>query len=162
MEFDTGTAARYAGEKLDLLLARAVRDSATVTEQGEIPKVVKHFDQLRDIVRDLVIKVTALTKHVETLSEESIPNLFSKQGVKSVNVIDLGRVTINIRWSASMLDKGRGLEWLRGSGNEGLIIETVNAQTLGAFAKTEAIGGRPLPDDVFKTSTKSYVSITAV
>jgi hypothetical protein len=162
MEFDTGTAARYAGEKLDLLLARAVRDSATVTEEGEISKVVKHFDQLRDVVRDLVVKVTALTKHVETLSEESLPNLFDKQRVKTINVLDVGRVTINNRWTASILDKERGFQWLNDTGNGGLIIETVNAQTLGAFAKTEALAGRPLPDDVFKISTKPYVSITAV
>ena len=33
-------------------------------------------------------------------------------------------------------------------------------QTLGAFAKEETMAGKPLPQDVFKTSTMNFVSIT--
>jgi hypothetical protein len=41
-----------------------------------------------------------------------------------------------------------------------LIIETVNAQTLGAFAKAETLAGRPLPDHLFKVGTAPFISIT--
>jgi len=56
--------------------------------------------------------------------------------------------------------EARGLGWLRGSNNEGMIIETVNAQTLGAFAREEAAAGRNLPEDIFRVSATPYVSIT--
>ena len=59
-----------------------------------------------------------------------------------------------------MLNKSAGLVWLRSSGNDGLIQETVNAQTLGAFAKEQAMTGKPLPDAIFKVTTANHVSIT--
>jgi hypothetical protein len=60
-----------------------------------------------------------------------------------------------------MLDKQLGFDYLRANGAEGLIIETVNSQTLAAYAKelsTEE--GKELPADVFKTGIMTYTSIT--
>ena len=37
MNFDTETAARYAGEKLALMLERAQRDSTEVIQKNDIP-----------------------------------------------------------------------------------------------------------------------------
>lgn len=160
MNFDTETAADYAGKKLDSLLERASRDTAEVVERADIPTAVVYFAQLRDTVKELQEKVAALEKHVQSLSYELLPTMFQNQDVKTIKVEGVGRVSINDRWSASMLNKERGLGWLRGSGNEGLIIETVNAQTLGAFAKEETKAGRNLPDDIFRVSATPYVSIT--
>ena len=52
------------------------------------------------------------------------------------------------------------MDWLRATGNEGIIIETVNAQTLAAFAKTQALAGKPLPDETFTVGVAPYTSIT--
>lgn len=159
MNFDTEIAARYAAEKLDLLLARATRDSTAVITQNDIPSAVTYFAKLRDIVKDLAAKTAALQKHVDTLSYELLPTMFGNQDVKSIKVEGVGNVTINDRWSASMLKKDEALAWLRETGNQGIIIETVNAQTLGAFAKDEAHHQRPLPSEIFKVSQTPYVSI---
>jgi hypothetical protein len=86
--------------------------------------------------------------------------MFTNQDVKTIKIDDVGRVTVNQRWVASMPDKEAGMNWLRVSGNDGLIIETVNAQTLAAFAKTQAIAGSPLPDAVFTVGVAPYTSIT--
>jgi len=71
-------------------------------------------------------------------------------------------MTVIDRWSAKILDKVKAFAWLRSTGNEGLILETVNAQTLGAFAKGEVIKGNPLPDDIFQVTASPYTSITAI
>jgi hypothetical protein len=160
MQFDTKTAADYAGQKLDSLLERATRDTNEIVERADIPEAVTYFDELRSTVKALAEKMSALQKHVDELSQQLLPTMFQNQNVKTIRVIDVGRVSINDRWSASMLNKEQGLGWLRGSGNEGLIIETVNAQTLGAFAKDEVMAGRPLPDEIFRVSATPYVSIT--
>jgi hypothetical protein len=160
MKFDTQTAAQYAGEKLDSLLERAIRDSAEIVAKSDIPATVAYFAELRTAVRNLADKLTELQKHVDTLSYETLPTMFVNQNVKTINVDGVGRVTINVRWSGSMIDKSRAFEWLRSTGNGGLIIETVNSQTLGAFAREETALGRPLPDDTFKVSSSPYVSIT--
>lgn len=160
MQFDTLTAADYAGKKLDSLLERAQRDADQVVAEANIPNAVTYFSELREQVRSLATKMSALQSLVDTLSQEMLPTLFSNQNVKTIKVDDVGRVTINDRWTASMLNKSDGLGWLRSTGNEGLIIETCNAQTLGAFAKAEAMAQRPLPSEIFKVSTVPFVSIT--
>lgn len=160
LRFDTKTAAQYAGEKLDSLLERASRDTAQVIEQQDIPTAVAFFAELRDIARNLSEKLSAVQKVVDGLSYEALPTMFTNANVKTIRVENVGRVSINVRWSASMPDKETGLGWLKQTGNAGLIQETVNAQSLGAFAKEETMHGRPLPSDIFKVTSTPYVSIT--
>ena len=160
MRFDTKTAAGYAADKLDSLLERAQRDTNDIVQADDIPTTVAHYAALRDTVKDLAAKIAALQKHVDSLSYEIIPTLFMNHNVKTITVNDVGRVSINVRWSASMLDKSKGLEWLRTSGNEGIIQETVNAMTLASFAKTETLAGKPLPEHLFRVGTAQHVSIT--
>jgi hypothetical protein len=160
MKFDSQVSAEYAGEILDLLLARAVRDTAEIINQGDIPEAVTYFAELRDMVKTLQDKISALQKHVDTLSHESLPTMFTNANVKTITVDNIGRVTINIRWSASPINKEVAFDWLRSTGNQGLIIETINAQTLGAFAKEQIMAGKPLPSDIFKVGSSPYTSIT--
>ena len=160
MNFDTNLAAGYAADKLDSLLERAQRDTTEVVQTNDIPKTVVHFAALQNTVDDLAKKISALKKHVDSLSYEILPTMFGNQNVKTIKLDDIGRVTVNVRWTASMLNKERGMEWLRTSGNEGLIIETVNAMTLASFAKTETLAGKPLPDHLFRVGTAQHMSIT--
>jgi hypothetical protein len=160
MNFDTNLAAGYAADKLDSLLERAQRDTTEVVQTNDIPKTVAHFAALQNTVDDLAKKISALKKHVDSLSYEILPTMFGNQNVKTIKLDDIGRVTVNVRWTASMINKSKGLEWLRTSGNEGIIQETVNAMTLASFAKTETLAGKPLPDHLFRVGTAQHMSIT--
>ena len=160
MKFDTKTAAGYAADKLDSLLERAQRDTNEVVQTNDIPTTVTHYAALRDTVDDLKKKLSALQKHVDALDYEILPTMMQNQNVKTITLPNIGRVTVNVRWSASMLDKEKSMEWLRTSGNEGVIIETVNAMTLASFAKAEVLAGRPLPDHLFRVGTAQHMSIT--
>src|SRR5215831_1665430 len=112
MKFGTETAATYASQKLDSFLERVEQDTAEILAQGDIPTTVRHFAEFRDTVRSLAEKVTALQKHVDQLSYQAIPTMFQNQGVKTIKVDDVGRVQINDRWSASMISRETGMEWL--------------------------------------------------
>ena len=160
MNFDTNLAAGYAADKLDSLLERAQRDTTEVVQTNDIPKTVAHFAALQNTVDDLAKKISALQKHVDCSELRNPPNNVRNQNVKTIKLDNVGRVTVNVRWTASMLNKERGMEWLRTSGNEGLIIETVNAMTLASFAKTETLAGKPLPDHLFRVGTAQHMSIT--
>jgi hypothetical protein len=160
MEYDTRLAAEYAGGKIASLIERSRRDTLALVEKNDIPSIVKHFSALRTEYRALKDKLDKLENEVNDLSYNLIPTMFDAQHVKTIKLDDIGRVTVNQRWTASMPDKELGMGWLRGSGNGGLIIETVNAQTLAAFAKDKALGGEPLPDSLFTVGQAPYVSIT--
>ena len=160
MNYDTSLAAQYAGTKLDSLINRAHRDTMELVEKADIPLIVKHFAALRTEYRALKDKIEKLESEVNDLSYNLIPTMFDAQNVKTIKIDDVGRTTVNQRWVASMPDKSAGMDWLRVTGNEGLIIETVNAQTLAAFAKTQALAGSPLPEEVFTVGVAPYTSIT--
>lgn len=159
MNKETKVTAAVIAAELDDLLKSAESDTAGVVASNDIPSTAIHFSELRDTVDDLSKRMSALKKHVDALSYDILPTLFTNANVKTINVIGLGNVTINVRWSATMLDKEKGMEWLRETGNQGLIIPTVNAQTLTAFAKTEALAGKSLPSDLFRVGTSQLVSI---
>ena len=160
MKFDTNLAAGYAAVKrLESLLADVERETTEVVQQGDIPSIAIHFSAFRELTRSLKARVAALEKHVDSLSYEILPTLFTNANVKTINVIGLGTVTINVRWNATMLEKEKSMQWLRETGNEGLIIQTVSAPTLTAFAKAETLAGKSLPEDLFKVGTSQLVSI---
>jgi hypothetical protein len=162
MNFDSKTAAGYAADKLDSLLERAHRDTLTLVERGDIPAIVTHFDCLRSNYRKLKEKLNAIEAEVNDLSYTIIPNIFNSQQVKTINIEGVGRVTVAVQWKASMRDKAMGMDWLRQNGHGSLIIETVNAQTLASFAKSQALDGKPLSDDLFEVGTANYTSVTKV
>lgn len=160
MEYDTRLAAEYASGKLDSLISRSRRDTLALVEKNDIPTLVKHFASLRAEYDSLQARLDKVEAEVKDLSHNLIPGMFQSQHVKTINIDDVGRVTVNQRWMATMPDKELGMGWLRGSGNDGIIIETVNAQTLASFAKQRAIDGEPLPESLFTVSIAPYTSIT--
>ena len=160
MKFDTETAAGFAADKLASFLERATRDSQEVSQTGDIPSTLAHFAALRRKVDEMDKLVDDLKAHVKYLSYEVLPTLFTNQNIKTITIPDLGRCTVNVRWNATMPDKEAGMQWLRNTGNDGLIIETVNAMTLGSFAKEMTLNGMPLPEEVFRVSTAQHISIT--
>ena len=83
------------------------------------------------------------------------------EGVKTITLIGIGRVTVSHRFSCSMLDKERGMKWLKDEGHGSIVQETVNSSTLAAFAKDITVNqGGSLPEDLFKVGTAPYTSIT--
>lgn len=153
----------------DLLtkIAGTIRDEgrAAVASQDHVA-VIKHFADLRAVNETIKISREALVEMEDLLSTNDIPDLFAlireRTGQKPPFVIEgIGRVTVSRRFSASMLDKDAGLNWLRKNGHEGLIQETVNSSTLSAFAKDmQENQGKDLPVEIFKVGTKPYTSIT--
>lgn len=146
--------------RLKNLLADVEKNTDEIINNNDIPSAAVHFHAFRELVDSLQACVTALQKHEDRMSYELLPTMFTNQDVKTIKIDNVGRVTINDKWSARMVDRRAGFDWLRQTGNEGLIVETVSAQTLGAFAKTEALAGKPLPSDVFTVRSSPFVSIT--
>ena len=160
MKHETQVIGDCAVTRLDKLLHDIEQETQEIVRQNDLPTTVIHYDAFNELLGSLKKRITALEKHRDSLSYEILPTLFTNQGVKTITLPDVGRVTVNVRWTASMLDKDNGLAWLRDTGNGGLIIPTVNAGTLSSFAKGETLAGHPLPSDIFKIGTAQHISIT--
>ena len=106
MKTETQVIGDCAVKRLERILADVERETTEVVQQGDIPSIIAiHFSAFRELTRSLKARVAALEKHVDSLSYEILPTLFTNANVKTINVIGLGTVTINVRWNATMLDK---------------------------------------------------------
>jgi hypothetical protein len=150
---------------LDEASKRVFQDTNEMVGSGELIPLIRHFAELRE-VNETIKKARKLIEDLEDhMSHFDVPDAFKRNSIKTVNVMDIGRVTVAYKWGCSIVDgkKPEGLEWLRESGNGGIIIQTVNAQTLASFAKNEVeTHGRELPTDLFSTKLTPYTSITKV
>lgn len=99
---------------------------------------------------------------VDALSKGILPEKLDHMGLDLIRVPELGRsFSVRNHNSASILDKPKAFEWLRGIGQGDVIIETVNAQTLATVCKTMLLEqGIEPPEDAIKTSTYKSTSIT--
>jgi hypothetical protein len=146
-------------------LKRAGRLISEETDQAVSTKdhvqLVYHFDKVRgaaDLIKEARDQLDKIERH---LSSEAIPDLFREQGVKTITIEGLGRVTVSNRTSCSMVDKEAGHSWLKQNGHGGLIQPTVNSSSLAAFAKSYTEDtGMDLPEDIFKVSRNPFTSIT--
>jgi hypothetical protein len=136
-------------------------DTTEVLGRANTLETIQHFVALRDVNEDIKIVRKSLELIEDRLSHSEIPDHFKRLGIKTVTYDDIGRVSIGHKWSCSIIDKQVGFNWLREEGHGGLIIETVNAQTLAGFAKNMMeTEGKQLPKDKFTTNINPYTSIT--
>ena len=97
MKTETQVIGDCAVKRLERILADVERETTEVVQQGDIPSIAIHFSAFRELTRSLKARVAALEKHVDSLSYEIMPTLFTNANVKTINVIGLGTVTINVR-----------------------------------------------------------------
>jgi hypothetical protein len=119
-------------------------------------------------IRALKERAEALASSIQAieklLANEIIPLQLDASNTESPYNHAVGKFTRTARVSASILkdSKDKAWAWLKKNGLGGLIIETVNAQTLGATARQMLEKGQELPSDLFTTSTHVYVAFTPV
>ena len=149
-------AALYALERAKALLDEEAQTAIT----QDPPELIRFYADHREQAERLSAVTAEMNKLKDALSYIHIPAAFDTAGIQNVRVVGYGLVSLNRRWSCSMLNKDQGLAYLRGAGQGGMIIETVPAPTLGAWAHavTDETGREP-PDDIFKTSIARYVSL---
>ena len=96
------------------------------------------------------------------LDKKVLPAALEAANTDIVRVPELARsFSLQVKYSASFLDKDKGFEWLRERGSEDLIQETVNAGTLAAFVKSLIVDeGVDPPEDIVKVSTYQTIGIT--
>jgi hypothetical protein len=156
----TQAACEAAKRALETARAAIFAEAESAIEANEAPDLVRFYADMRDELEALASIVSELNKLDKDLSYTRIPACFDAHGLQNVKIQGYGLVGLNRRWSCSIIDKLRGYKYLRDNGQGGMITETVNAMTLGAWAKDEVEEkGIEPPDDIFKTSIARYVSL---
>ena len=161
MKPDTQAACEAAKRALETARVAISAEAESVISANEAPDLVRFYADMREELEGLASTITDLNKLDKDLSYGRIPACFDAHGIQNITIPGYGQVGLNRRWSCSLLDKPRGHAYLREHGQGGMIIETVNAMTLGAWAREETEDkGREPPDEIFKTTVARYVSLT--
>jgi hypothetical protein len=161
MKPDTQAACEAAKRALETARAAIFAEAETSIAHNEAPDLVRFYADMREELEALAGTISEFNKLDKDLSYSRIPACFDAHGLQNIKLPGYGLVGLNRRWSCSILDKPKGYKYLRDNGQAGMIIETVNAATLGAWAREEVEDkGIEPPDDVFKTSIARYVSLT--
>lgn len=143
-------------EKIEAWLSEARESKTSVKDLAVAMFMVKGtYDLLDPAVKRLYHVANSLDKGV-------IPSRFEEEGLDQIRVPEIAR-SFSIRQgvSASMVDKEKGMEWLREMGAEDLIQQTVNSGTLAAYCKNLLTDqGIEPPPDVIKVTTYNSISVT--
>jgi hypothetical protein len=162
MKPETEAACQAALFALGRAYALLDEEAKTAISADNPPDLVRCYADLREQAEAMRDGVASLSKLEQNLSYEQIPLAFDRAGIQNVRVTGYGLVGLTRRWSCSFLEgkKEAGFAYLREHGQGGMIIETVPAPTLGAWAHavTDETGVEP-PDDLFKTSVARSVSL---
>lgn len=161
MHITTEVALQGVCDALVKVAAQVRQDTNAVVATNDHIPIIQHYDQLRKATASIKEARKALEELEEQMSRDIIPDVMRLAGIKTINLEGVGRVTVSYRYSCSMLDKERGLLWLKEHGHGDIIQETVPSATMSGFAKNLLeVEGKELPEDLFKVGTSPFTSIT--
>lgn len=154
---------RAAAKYLSDLAIDIERDIVILSKSDtKLAEAASYFFNLKEAHTALESARKEIGKHVEFLNKSLIPSKLEHAGLDKIQVPELARsFYILTKTSCSMLDKEKGMEWLRDRGDGVLIAETVNAGTLAAYMTSLVTDeGIDPPEDIFKLSTYRTTGIS--
>ena len=161
MNAEIQAACEAAKQALSTAVTLLINEAQSVVANNEAPDLVRFYADMREEFDALGGTLKELSKLDQGLSYTAIPACFDAHGIQNIRLPGYGLVGLNRRWSCSIINKPVGHKYLIDHGQAGMIQQTVNAMTLGAWAREETEDkGREPPDDVFKTTVARYVSLT--
>jgi len=125
---------------------------------SKLTDLVNEMDRIRAQMDRMDAIWKPLQKRYDELRLAEIPAEMAEEDVRSITG-GFGRCTLQSDLHVSAPDKLVLHEWLTETGNESLIIPTVNAQTLKAFCKEQMENGAELPETVLKITPFSRAVI---
>jgi len=108
------------------------------------------------------IDQAAIQKEFDLLRLKVIPEKMDDEGMTSVKIKGIGRLTITGDMYAGIqkdMNK-QAYQWLTDNGHGDLIKDFVHSSTLKAFLKEQIKNGEEIPDDLFKVTPFERASIT--
>lgn len=134
------------------VLAQTPNLSESIAQWVETRLLAEELKEVKKLLDDLVVD----------FSDDVIPHQLDTHGITSAHHV-LGQVKLTYHTKAS-INQARRFEahaWLKAHDLGGIVIETVNAQTLGAVAKQLFLEKKDLPGDLFTVGFRRYAQFTS-
>lgn len=127
-------------ESLDQVLASMERNVQALDKDGALSALCVEYLSTGSAYEALDERRLRLYNLKDKMSKVLIPEALGRAGLDKVSVPEVGHsFYILDKYSASMVDRDKAMEWLRKNKAASLITETVNAGTLAAFLKEKLL-----------------------
>lgn len=113
-------------------------------------------------IKNLTDQASTLKKMRDEIQNGILPTKMSHEGVQTINVTDVGRLsqTTIVSVSSKAGAKFELQEWLEENGYGELVGKTVNSSTLKAFIVESIREGREYPDELVNINSFDRVTLT--
>jgi len=122
-----------------------------IEKTGDLQTLLRAFYRAKIGYKSLEEALKVIYHLKDRLDKNVVPQRIEDSGFDKVQVAAIGQSFYPlVKYSASIIDKSKGFDWLRANGAGELITETVNAGTLASFCKDmiENENKEP-PSDIF-------------
>ena len=140
-----------------------MENSTTLPTAASGYKELAEFIQAQKIgikVKETGLK--ALKADLQLIQEEVLPAKMEADGMTSIAVKGIGRLTVAPQFRASVKATHKHLmqEWLKEHGFIELVQETINSSTLKAWVKEQMEAGNDVPTDYLNLHSFDTVTLT--
>ena len=151
-------------EELHVLSMIVLANLEKGAEKRSAAQIADDYVELKEAADAVKSVMTEINKTKTKMAQEVLPTIFEAQGLKSITTQSGRRVTITSNVRANILKENRdaAYDWLCNNGLEDIVINTVNASTLSATARTLIEDGKQLDDELFNVQIIPNTSVTKV
>jgi len=125
-------------------------------------ELVRKMKSLREQKDTMDTELKGVTAEYEFITRIAIPEKFTEEGIKNMNVDGVGRVGLRADIYASVKAgaKADAYQWLSDIGSQDLIQPAVAPSTLKAFLKDRIKAGLDIPEEFFNCTPYQMATIT--
>lgn len=122
----------------------------------------KRFHKLRKEKELAEASLGDLNKELEFLAKVAIPEKFTDEGLKNLNLEGIGRISLRADIYASIKagQKDAAYTWISDIGAGDLIQDSIPPSTLKAFLKNRLKAGEEYPEDLFNVTAYQQATLT--
>lgn len=155
---------RAIREQVDALVAQVVLVTVPAISEVTEPMtavdtvhIMAELQGLNEVADEVKKTIGKAYDHIRVMV---LPTKMDAEGLDSMTVAGVGRVSVTGDIHASTVDKQGAFIWLEENGHGDVIQETVNAGTLKAILRKRLKEGQEIPEALFKVSPFDRASIT--
>lgn len=116
-------------------------------------ELAKALRQLKDEKETAEEALSTINKKFDHVRLVRLPKRMEEQEIEQIKIDGVGRIDLRGDLHVSILaaDRAVAYQWCKDNGHEGLVVETINAQTLKAAVKKMIEAGEELPASIKTT-----------
>lgn len=130
-------------------------------EQHTVVEMATRLKELKTQLEQASAIKTHIQKAYDYLSISVLPDRMDEEKIKTLKIIDVGRLQAKPDIRCNVLAKNREAmkQWLTDNGHGSMVSSTINSSSLKAFIKERIKEEKPYPEDLLNVEAYSRATV---